>query len=96
MASAISENEAVSDVRVLGIPDAFWGESVAAAVIIKEGAVFDAEQLREQLHKKLAKFKIPEYFICVDAFPMLSNGKVDAVRLKKEITEQVKALRDIK
>ena len=96
VASAVSENDMIADVRVFGIPDEFWGETVAAAVITKDNEPLDENRLRRHLRTRLAKFKIPEYFICFEAFPTLPNGKIDAVNLKKEIEERVKILRESK
>lgn len=63
------------------------GEKVAAAVIIKDGADFDAARLKKDLRGALAKHKIPSYFVVLDSFPLLANGKTDKVRLKKIIEE---------
>ena len=52
---------------------------------MKEGRTFDEEAMREALKQKLAKFKIPAYFIVYDKFPVLANGKLDVVNLKKDI-----------
>ncbi len=87
VASAISEFESIADAKVVGVPDDFYGEQVAAAIIIKEGYQFEEAALREFLKSRLAKFKIPAYIQVYTAFPMLSNGKVDMVNLKKEMSE---------
>ena len=83
--SAICEENYISDARVYGVPDNFFGERVAAAIILNDPNKYDEEKLRKNLMTKLAKFKIPDYFVIYDVFPTLSNGKVDAVRLKDDI-----------
>ena len=45
------------------------------------------------MSSKLAKYKVPEYVFQYDAFPMLSNGKVDAVSLKKDMNAKAAALK---
>ncbi len=85
VAAAISEHEAIADVKVIGIPDSFYGESVAAALILKKGMTFQEEEMKAFLKSKIAKYKIPSNFVLYDAFPLLSNGKVDAINLKKDL-----------
>ena len=92
IASAISEAECIADVKVVGVPDEFWGEIVAAAVLIKSGETFDEEKMRTMLSGKLAKYKVPAHFIIYDVFPLLPNGKVDAVNLKNDVVKRVKQL----
>ncbi len=92
IASAISEAECVADVKVVGVPDEFWGEIVAAAVLIKSGETFDEEKMRTMLSEKLAKYKVPAHFIVYDAFPLLPNGKIDAVNLKNNVVKRIKQL----
>ena len=91
--SAISQEDYIADAKVYGVPDDFWGETVAAAIVIKDGCSYDECKLRESLKTKLAKFKIPEQFIVYKSFPSLSNGKVDSVNLKKDVIEKAKALK---
>ena len=91
--SAISQEDYIADAKVYGVPDDFWGETVAAAIVIKDGCSYDEGKLRESLKTKLAKFKIPEQFIVYKSFPSLSNGKVDSVNLKKDVIEKVKELK---
>ncbi len=85
VAAAISEFNDIADVKVIGIPDEFYGEIVAAAIIMKENKQFDKNTLSEFLSERIAKFKIPSFFKVYAAFPTLSNGKVDAVNLKKDL-----------
>ena len=90
VAGAIAAIPEIADVKVLGVPSEFYGEEVAAAIVLKDGKVFDEEKVREYLATRLAKFKIPKYFVCFDAFPLLGSGKVDVITLKKSIIEKIK------
>lgn len=83
IATAISEHDAIADVKVLGVPDDFFGEAVAAAMLIRDGYTFDEAEMREFLKTRLAKYKIPAYFEVFDEFPYLASGKVDGITLKK-------------
>lgn len=88
--SAICEEDYIRDAKVYGVPDDFFGERVAAAIILNDYSKFDEEKLRESLKNKLAKFKIPDYFVIYGTFPTLSNGKVDSVKLKNDLIEKIK------
>ena len=90
--SAICEEDYVADAKVYGVPDEFFGERVAAAIVLNDSSKYDEEKLKDNLKSKLAKFKIPDFFVIYDTFPTLSNGKVDGVRLKNEIIEKCKKI----
>ncbi len=89
VASAISTHDNIVDVKVVGVPDEIYGEIVTAAVVLKEGTLFDGKEMRDFLMTKLAKYKVPAYFFIYDKLPSLANGKVDAVALKKEIINRL-------
>jgi len=46
--------------------------------------------LRDLCKSKLANFKVPKRFFIRQLLPLLSNGKVDKMALKKEISEMLK------
>ena len=86
--SALCEEDSVADARVFGVPDDFYGERVAAAIIPSDPEQYSRARLYKSLAAKLADFKIPDWFIVYDAFPLLPNGKVDAVKLKNDVIEK--------
>lgn len=94
VAEAIISEECIANAAVCGVPDDFWGENVAAAVVMKDGCAFDEAALREALSSKLAKFKMPRYFFVYDSFPVLPNGKIDMVTLKKDLEEKTKRVNE--
>ena len=73
----------VADARVFGEPDEFWGETELAAVVPADGFVLDERRLAAELECRLAKFKRPSRFVLLESFPLLVNGKVDMVALKR-------------
>jgi fatty-acyl-CoA synthase len=66
----------VSDVQVVGVPDAKYGEELMAWVILKEGQSATPEEMAEYCRGQIATFKIPRYWKFVDQFPMTVTGKV--------------------
>ena len=87
--SVISSLDGVNMVKVFGIPSDFFGEEVGACIKMQEGFAFDEEKIRSELSQKLAKFKIPAYFVEYKDFPLLGSGKIDTVTLKKDILSRL-------
>lgn len=87
--SAISDLEIVENVKVIGVPSDFFGEEVGACIKLKKGNVFDEAEMKQFLSTKLAKFKIPKYYLIYDQFPLLGSGKIDAVSLKKDAIRRI-------
>ncbi len=56
---------------------------VVSEELQQESAVQMAAQLRNFLHTKLPEYMIPSSFICLEQFPLLPNGKIDAESLPK-------------
>jgi fatty-acyl-CoA synthase len=74
---------AISDVQVIGVPDARYGEELCAWVRLKEGQSVGGDELREWCRGKIASFKIPRYWRFVDAFPMTVTGKVQKFKMRE-------------
>ncbi|MCL4421633.1 MAG: long-chain fatty acid--CoA ligase [Actinobacteria bacterium] len=67
---------AVLEVAVYGIPDDTWGETVVAAVVVKEGSTLDSEELINHCRERLAHFKCPTVVEMVQELPRNATGKV--------------------
>ena len=80
----ILTNTAVSEVAIIGVPDAQWGE-VGKAFIVKKEDLTEVD-VRDFLKKNVAKFKIPKYIVFVDALPKNGAGKIDRQELKQRST----------
>ena len=87
VANEISKSDKIADVKVVGVPAYFYGEIVCACVVMKDGEIFCEEEMNEFLKDKLAKYKIPSFYMTFEQLPMLSNGKADMVTLKKTAAE---------
>ncbi|MFF3574045.1 AMP-binding protein [Nocardia jiangxiensis] len=73
----VTSHPAVAEGAVIGIPDQRWGESVCAVVVLVEGAAVDADELREYVAARIARYKAPRRTIVVDELPKLPTGKLD-------------------
>lgn len=72
----------VAEVAVVGRPDAKWGESPHAFIVLRPGCSPTAEQLREFCRAHLAHFKVPRGFHFVDALPKTATGKIQKYVLR--------------
>ena len=73
----VSDHPAVEEVAVIAVPDPIRDEAVMAMVRFKEGASATEEELREFCRARMAKFKVPEFWIFQkEDFPKTSIGKI--------------------
>ncbi len=74
----------VAEAAVVGLPDARFGEVVAAWVVPKPGSTVSAHDLREFCRGQIAHFKIPHYIQIVDQLPRTVTGKVQKHVLRQQ------------
>jgi acyl-CoA synthetase (AMP-forming)/AMP-acid ligase II len=67
----------VHDVSVVGLPDAEWGEVVAAAAVRRPGLYPDPAALESHARARLTSAKIPRRIVFLEDLPRNPNGKVD-------------------
>jgi len=73
---ALREHPAVAECAVVGVPDAEWGERVAAAVVLNAGNAIDLASFRTWAKELLAAHKVPSRLLVLDALPRNAMGKV--------------------
>ncbi|MBW1801876.1 MAG: AMP-binding protein, partial [Deltaproteobacteria bacterium] len=69
------KHPAVSDVAVVGVPHAVWGETVRAHVVLKKGKSADEKSIIEFCKIYLAGYKKPTSVLFTDAIPRNDVGK---------------------
>jgi malonyl-CoA/methylmalonyl-CoA synthetase len=79
---ALRDHPAVAECAVVGLPDAEWGERVAAAVVLRRGGELELAALRAWAREVLAAHKIPLRLLVLEALPRNAMGKV----VKPELT----------
>jgi fatty-acyl-CoA synthase len=79
----------VSDIQVIGVPSARYGEEVMAWVKPREGAALTDEALTAFCRGKIATFKIPRYWKFVDGFPMTVTGKIQKFKMREEAVAEL-------
>jgi fatty-acyl-CoA synthase len=73
----------VSDVHVIGVPSARYGEEVMAWIKLREGATLIDEHLAAACRGRIATYKIPRYWKIVDSFPLTVSGKIRKFRMRE-------------
>jgi acyl-CoA synthetase (AMP-forming)/AMP-acid ligase II len=80
------EHPDVAEVAVVGVPDERWGEQVAAFLRPAADSVPAEAELDAFCRARLARFKVPRFWLTVDAFPMTATGKVQKFALRDRFT----------
>jgi long-chain acyl-CoA synthetase len=78
----LAAHPAVAEAAVVGEPDAVWGETVVAHVVLRPGSQLDAQSLEAHCRDQLAGYKIPRRWYALDALPRNAGGKV----VKRDLT----------
>ena len=94
----------VQEAAVVGIPDDYRGEDVAAFVTLQPGAEATAEEIVSFCRERLASYKAPHQVTFIDQLPKTSSGKilrrtiradaVEAAQAAKQAAEQAAAPAD--
>ncbi|MCJ2177781.1 class I adenylate-forming enzyme family protein [Novosphingobium album (ex Hu et al. 2023)] len=76
--AALRELPGVANCVVTGLPDAEFGQIVAAAVVPAEGTEPDADLLREMLRGTVSSYKVPRriLFVSENDIPRTTTGKL--------------------
>jgi fatty-acyl-CoA synthase len=73
---------AVQEVAVVGLPDAQWGETPHAFVVLKTGASATEDELNQFARANMAHFKAPRGYHFVAELPKTATGKIQKYVLR--------------
>ena len=74
---------AIKEACVVGVPDAEWGESVAAVVVTEAGSALSTEEIDQFCIEHLARFKRPKRYLVTSELPKNATGKVLKAKVKE-------------
>ncbi len=81
---ALYQHPAVGECAVIGVPDAKWGETPKALVVLRPGASVTEAELIAFCRGRLAHFKCPTSIERVDALPRTATGKLQKFKLREK------------
>lgn len=79
----ILEHPAVAEVSVIGVPDPKFGEGIKAVCVLKPGTVLSADELKEFVASRIARYKKPGYVSFVESLPKTASGTIDREKVKQ-------------
>jgi acyl-CoA synthetase (AMP-forming)/AMP-acid ligase II len=86
--NVLTELPQIREVAVLGIPDPDWGQRLAAYVVLHEGVNLTADEIRDAVKERAARFAVPRDVYFLDELPRNATGKV-VPRLLREADPRV-------
>jgi fatty-acyl-CoA synthase len=74
---ALLDHPDIAEAAVIGIADARWGEVGRAFVVLKGvDRAFDPAAFAAHCAARIARYKVPKEFLCVEALPRTASGKI--------------------
>ncbi|MCH9671926.1 MAG: AMP-binding protein [Gammaproteobacteria bacterium] len=83
--TVIMDMDGVRGVCVFGVPDAKWGEAIKA--VVETDASLTAEQVRDFVGSRIARFKRPQHVLFSSDLPRDDTGSVDREAVKERWAE---------
>jgi acyl-CoA synthetase (AMP-forming)/AMP-acid ligase II len=82
----LAQHPAVAEAAVVGVPDPAWGEAIAAAVVLRDGANVPTSELQEWVRSRLRSTRMPEQVVFLGELPYNETGKLLRRVLRERLT----------
>ncbi len=79
--AALAQHESVLEAAAFTIDDGKNSKEIRAAVLLKQGAVVDDNEIVRFARTKLPPYAVPAHILLSDALPRTSTGKIDRNKL---------------
>jgi fatty-acyl-CoA synthase len=79
----------IADAQIIGIPDAYMGEEMAAFIRLKPGEQLTEKELREYCRANISHHKVPKYCKFVTAYPLTASGKIKKFELREQLIKEL-------
>lgn len=83
--SALLDHPEIKECAVLGIPDAEYGERIAAVVTLRSDRLLALPELKEWCSTRLAPYQIPSRLEILPSIPRNAMGKINKKDLRKKV-----------
>ena len=80
----------IAEAQVVGLPDSFMGEEVAAVIRLKPGSAADDDEVRRYCGDGISRHKVPKYIRFVTSLPLTASGKVKKFELKAQLIKELR------
>ncbi|WP_144378798.1 AMP-binding protein [Mesorhizobium amorphae] len=79
----------VKEVQVFGVPDAKYGEEIAAWIVVKPGEAMSEEEVKAFCAGQISHYKVPRYIRFKDSLPMTVTGKAQKFVMRDAMVEEL-------
>ena len=87
--TVIMDHPAVAQVVTFAVPHDKLGEDIAAAVVLREGAICDERELRSFVGSRVADFKVPRRIVFLTEIPKGATGKLQRIGLHEKLADKL-------
>lgn len=82
------EHPAVREAVVIGVPDAYRGETVKAVLVLKSNQKISEQEIIDYCRKNIAAYKVPQLVEFRDELPKTIVGKILRRALREEVSRK--------
>ena len=79
----------VAAVQVFGVPDARYGEELAAWIILRSGQACTDDEIRDFCRDQIAHYKVPRYIRFVESLPVTVTGKAQKFVMREAMMREL-------
>jgi fatty-acyl-CoA synthase len=80
----------IAEAQVVGVPDGFMGEEVAALLRLKPGESANETEILDYCRDGISRHKVPKHVRFVTTFPLTASGKVKKFELKEQLIKELR------
>ncbi len=83
--AALCAHPAVQEACVFGVPDAHWGETIKAVLVLRDGQTAGSDEIERWCRERLAGYKRPRYlqYMRAEELPRSTTGKLQRHELAR-------------
>lgn len=80
--AVLEEHPLVAETAVIGVSDQCLGQRIKAYIVPKRAGAMNAEDIRQWLLERMAKYRVPEFYEFVEQLPRTPSGKIQKFALR--------------